>query len=293
MAGRGDRLGAQEILRDHLKPARAVGFWTEVVDRAEAAIASGAMHNFECALEFVQDCGVEFVIRVATKFPRGEDAKGRKDDAPKLARDPFDDPEPALIVRDRLTPTHRALLNKFSVLREHLLVVTKHFEDQYSLLNERDFEALAICMHDAEVLGFYNGGTEAGASQRHKHLQVVTLPLSPRHSIPMDALLGNRDALPFRHAVARLEAGQVSRPDAMAATYRELREGVGLTGTQPYNLLVTHEWMLCVPRSRDKFEGVSINSLAFAGSFFVRDAAHAAAICAAKPMSVLKSVAMP
>ncbi len=273
-------------------PLSTVGFWTEVVDRAEAALDAGVMHSFECALEFVQDAGVEFVIRVATKFPRGEGAKGRTGDAPRLPSDPFENPEPGLIVRD-LTPTHRALLNKFSVLREHLLVVTKHFEDQYSLLNERDFEALAMCMEDAEVLGFYNGGTEAGASQRHKHLQVVTLPLSPRHSVPMDALLAGKDALPFRHAFARLDAGQIGRPAAMAATYRDLRAAAGLEDSRPYNLLVTHEWMLCVPRARDKFEGVSINSLAFAGSFFVRDAAHAAVICAAKPMSVLKSVAMP
>src|SRR5205814_5139886 len=179
------------------------------------ALASGAMHSFECALEFVEDCGVEFVLRVATKFPGGENAKGRTAEAPKLPADPFDDPEPALIVRD-LTPTHRALLNKFSVLREHLLVVTRDYEDQRELLGERDFEALAICMQDAEVLGFYNGGTEAGASQSHKHLQLVTLPLSPRHSVPMDVLLGGQtDRLAYRHALARLQPDQVSRPAEM------------------------------------------------------------------------------
>jgi len=272
---------------------KAVGFWTQVVDRADAALASGAMHSFECALEFVEDCGVEFVLRVATRFPGGENAKGRTAEAPQLPGDPFADPEPALVVRS-LTPTHRALLNKFSVLREHLLVVTKEYEDQRELLNLRDFEALALCMADAEVLAFYNGGTEAGASQSHKHLQVVTLPLSPRHSVPMDALLSEKsDALPFRHAAARLPAGHVSRPEAMLETYRELHGRAGLRKPQPYNLLVTHEFMLVVPRARDRFEGISINSLAFAGSFFVRDAKHAHTIAAAKPMSVLKSVAMP
>jgi ATP adenylyltransferase len=274
-------------------PPRAVGFWADVVDRADAALASGAMHSFECALEFVEDCGVEFVLRVATKFPKGENAAGRTAQAPELPRDPFDDPERALIVRD-LTSTHRALLNKFSVLREHLLIVTKKYEDQREPLNERDFEALAVCMADAEVLAFYNGGTEAGASQSHKHLQVVTLPLSPRHSIPMDALLSaKKDALPFRHAAARLEAGQVSRPASMVELYRDLHRRAGLEATKPYNLLVTHEFMLVVPRARDRFEGISINSLAFAGSFFARDARHAHAIAAARPMSVLKSVAMP
>jgi ATP adenylyltransferase len=252
------------------------------------------MHSFECALEFVQDAGVEFVLRVATKFPKGETAAGRTGAAPKLPHDPFENPEPALVVRDQLTPTHRALLNKFSVLREHLLVTTREFEEQRELLNARDFEALAICMEEAEVLAFYNGGTEAGASQRHKHLQVVTLPLSPRHSVPMDTLLaGGADRLPFRHAFARLQPGQVSNPEAMLETCRGLHRDAGLRHPQPYSFLVTHEWMLVVPRSRDRYEDISINSLAFAGSFFVRDARHAHTIAAAGPMAVLKSVCLP
>ena len=251
------------------------------------------MHSFECALEYVEDAGAEFVLRIATKFPRGETAAGRSAEAPRLPADPFAEPEPALIVRD-LTPTHRALLNKFSVLREHLLVATRQFEDQRELLNERDFEALAICMHEAEVLAFYNGGTEAGASQPHKHLQIVTLPLSPRHSVPMDVLLAQpQPPLGFRHAFTRLDEGRTSRPEAMLQSYRELHRAAGLHAPQPYNMLVTHEWMLVVPRSRDRFEGISINSLAFAGSFFVRDAKHGHAIAAAGPMSVLRSVAMP
>src|SRR6478735_679388 len=101
-------------------------FWAEVVDRSDAALASGAMHSFECALEFVQDAGMEFVIRVATKFPPGETAKGRGGEAPKLPANPFLHPEPALVVCE-IHGTHRALLNKFSVLREHLLIVTKEF----------------------------------------------------------------------------------------------------------------------------------------------------------------------
>ena len=274
-------------------PPPPAGFWTEVVDRADAALASGAMHSFECALEFAQDAGVEFVIRVATRYPQGENAAGRTGAAPALTRNPFAAPEPALVVRDRLTPTHRAILNKFSVLREHLLVVTRDDEDQRELLTERDFEALAACMEDAEVLAFYNGGAEAGASQSHKHLQVVTLPLSPRHSVPMDARLGGAERLPFRHAFARLAPGEATRPAGMLRAYTALRSEAGLEVPKPYNLLVTHEWMLVVPRSRDRCEGISINSLAFAGSFFVRDARHAHAIVAAHPMSVLASVALP
>ena len=79
----------------------------------------------------------------------------------------------------------------------------------------------------------------------------------------------------------------------MLHTYLALHRRAGLVVPSPYNLLITHEWMFVVPRSRDRFEGISINSLAFAGSYFVRDAAHAHIIVESRPMFVLRSVAMP
>jgi sulfate adenylyltransferase (ADP) / ATP adenylyltransferase len=316
MAGRGDRLGIEALLRDHLKrrartappvavndPPRtpsSVGFWATVVARAEAALAAGAMHSFECELQFLEDAGVDFVVRRATRFPRGETAAGRGQDAPRLADNPFLDPEPHLVVGP-VGDAHLALLNKFSVLREHLLLVTRQFRDQRTLLGERDFAALAECMKEAEVLAFYNGGAEAGASQAHKHLQVVTLPLSPRRSVPMSALLERQPVeLPFRHAFTRLEEGDAARPDVVFARYRALLDLAGIEAvrrdglewqSRPYSLVVTHEWMLLVPRARDRFGGISINTLAFAGSYFVRDAAQLDAIARAGPMRVLASVA--
>ena len=273
-----------------------------VVERAEAALASGAMHSFACDLEFIEDAGIEFVLRRATKLPRGETAKGRGPDAPRLRENPFADPEPDLVVGP-IGAHHLALLNKFSVVREHLLVVTRAFEEQRTLLRERDFAALVEVMKDAEVLAFYNGGREAGASQPHRHIQVVTLPLSPRRSVPMSALLEHEPvALPFRHAFSRLAEGDTSRPSVLDRKYRELLREAGVEAvpkdgvdwqSQPYSLLVTHEWMLVVPRARDRFEGISINTLAFAGSFFVRDVAQLATIASGPPMAVLRSVAVP
>lgn len=279
----------------------AVGFWATVAARAEAALAAGAMHDFECELHFVEEAGVDFVVRRATRFPHGETAAGRGRDAPKLADNPFLDPEPHLVVGP-VGDAHLALLNKFSVLRGHLLLVTRRFVDQRTLLAERDFAALSECMGEAEVLAFYNGGPEAGASQAHKHVQVVALPLSPRRSVPMSALLEHEPvALPFRHAFTRLAEGDAARPDILLARYRRL---LGLAGigavrkdglewqSQPYSLVITHEWMLLVPRAHDRFAGISINTLAFAGSFFVRDAAQLEAITRAGPMRVLASVAL-
>lgn len=273
-----------------------VDFWTLVRQRADEALASGAMHSFESEMRYLKDGGVRFVVRRATRFPPGETAAGRGPGAPALPRNPFLEPEPALVVA-QVGERHLALLNKFNVLREHLLLVTREFVDQRTLLDEGDFAALSLCMKDADVLAFYNGGPAAGASQPHKHLQLVTLPLSPRVDIPIEAALGPHGArLPFRHAFAWLAPGDSARPALLAGTYRDLLNAAGLPAarweSEPYNLVVTHRWMLLVPRTQDRFEGISINALAFAGSLFVRDERQLAALEAAGPMAALKSVTL-
>jgi len=106
--------------------------------------------------------------------PGARSASSAPTDRP--ARNPFLPYEPALFVAD-LPPHHVCLLNKFNVVDRHLLLVTRHFASQCEPLDAGDFAALAVCLAAADGLGFYNGGPEAGASQRHKHLQWI--PVSP------------------------------------------------------------------------------------------------------------------
>jgi ATP adenylyltransferase len=86
------------------------------------------------------------------------------------------------------------------------------------------------------------------------------------------------------------------------ACYRALLDAVGIGAigidgvpcqSSPYNLLVKRQWMLLVPRSAEHVEGVSVNALGFAGSLFVRDAAHMALIEGLGPMTVLQRASLP
>lgn len=214
-----------------------------------------------------------------------------------------------------LSDTHVALLNKFNVIDHHLLIVTRCFKPQEALLEFADFVALAACMAEFDGLCFYNGGAQSGASQRHKHLQIVPLPLGesgpplPIESVlrpgGMEGPIGTVPGLPFLHAFARLElAPAASRHAAHAAfdCYHALLEATGLRAigvngelhqSAPYNLLVTRRWMLLVPRYSECVEGISVNALGFAGSLFVRDAAQMDVIKRLGPMSVLQRVAVP
>jgi len=290
---------------------RAVSDW---------ALASGALVPIATETETLVDGGVEFQVRVAANLQR-KDAQTRvgagAGAGSRKRTDPFLPYEEALYVAD-VGADHVGLLNKFNVIAHHLLVVTRAFEDQRDLITRADFAALWMCLRKVDGLGFYNGGEEAGASQPHKHLQLVMLPLAdsgPR--IPMepaldqalakgsatDGITASR-ALGFPHSLVRLEGGALDPGADLGGVAQGLYErylallahaGLGVRARQkrqtaPYNLLVTRRWMLLVPRVVEHFEGVSINGLAFAGSLFVRDRAQLRTLRRVGPMHALGAV---
>jgi ATP adenylyltransferase len=250
---------------------------------ASLALASGALEPIHTETEVIEDGGVQFAVRVVSSLRRKDAAARRQVD------DPLGDYDPELFVGD-LSPTHYALLNKFPVMPGHLLIVVRHYEPQDARLTVGDFEALAQCMDKSERLGFYNAGREAGASQHRKHLQVIALPLAPEVplAVPIEPLLDAAPGLPFPHAL-----GRIARFDAVALhdLYRRLLGSAGASGAAPYNLLLTHRWMLIVPRAREHFDSISVNALGFAGSLLVRDRAQLERVRAAGPMNVLRAVA--
>jgi ATP adenylyltransferase len=259
-----------------------VTIWERVRERSAAAHASGAMYRIESEPFFVEDGGVEFVVRRAVDYQRQLAIQPRS-----RPGNPFADPEPELLIGD-VGPAHRAMLNKYHVIENHLLVVTREFVDQEVLLDLADFEALVACLPPGQrSIAFYNGGRDSGASQPHKHLQVVTLPLSPHLPIPMaPRLVPDPPDLPFPHAFARLDNVDPAR---LHACYRDLHSQV-VRPAQSYNMVIGPGWMLVVPRVRDRFEGVPINSIAFTGALFVRDERELEAVRAKGPFEILAHV---
>lgn len=286
--------------------------WPAVHERARRALARGALEPIATDSVTRLDAGVAFELRVVSSLGRKDEDRRRASSSGARAN-PFLPYDPELYVAD-VSDTHVCLLNKFNVIAHHLLVVTRAFEHQETLLDACDLAALAACIAERPALGFYNGGEVAGASQTHKHLQVVPLPLAAAGpAVPIAALLPEGapgairpvPGLPFRHAYARLEPGTLDRPAQSArllqGLYRRLLEAAGIAAVRvdgrerqgaPYNLLLTREWMLVVPRSRERFETVSINALGFAGSLFLRNREELRRVEQCGPMAVLRSVAV-
>jgi sulfate adenylyltransferase (ADP) / ATP adenylyltransferase len=294
--------------------------WGKILAQTQHGLGCGALQPIPTEYELVPDTGVAFQVRVVTNLERKQAAKKQQQQQTRnLGQEfnPFLPYEPDLFVAD-LTPTHLGLLNKFNVVDHHLLIVTRAFEHQDTLLTVADFAALWLCLGEYPSLGFYNGGTLAGASQRHKHLQVVPLPFLPEGPVlPIAPLIetavwtgefGQISQFPFLHGLARLDPNW---PLDLAAQhlqkrYLDLLQQLGNVLLQPpisalnpnldllapysYNLLATRDWLLIVPRAQEKVMGISINSLGFAGALLVKNHEQLEQLKTLQPLTLLGKV---
>jgi len=291
--------------------------WKKILTKTEDSLKTGAQLPIPTAYEFIEDAGIRFFVRILTGLQQKDEDRRKRQESSSSGKtiNPFLPYEKALYVAD-ISDTHVALLNKFNVVENHLLIITRQFEDQETLLTLRDFEALWICMAEYNALGFYNGGEAAGASQPHKHLQMAPLPLAPEGpGIPLGPLFEGSglkgspetiNGLPFLNGFVRLENNGIDSPIDAARNsfvlYGNMLSHLGMetpvaNGTKlqsnPYCLLITREWMFLVPRSREFFNSISINSLGFAGALLVRNGEQMNVLKKLGPMTALKSVTLP
>ena len=287
--------------------------WTKVTERTAHALHCGALWPLPTDYEFLEQQGTHFLVRILANLVRKDEAKQKQGQQTTAGTqpNPFLPYEEDLFVTD-VSDTHICLLNKFNVIEHHLLIVTRTFAEQESALNMADFEALWACMREFESLAFYNAGPVAGASQRHKHLQMIPLPLAvhgPR--IPVEPVLAaaaygdasSTAALPFLHRLSRLDL-HPTQSSATAARIllehyqtmlhtMELNSISATANPGAYNLLVTRQWMLLVPRIQECFQGISMNALGFAGALLVRNRQQLQILKTHGPLTALASVALP
>ena len=95
--------------------------------------------------------------------------------------DPFNPPFPSnYVIEDNFFNfnTHRLFFNKFPIMDEHILLVTRDFISQYTHLTINEFRSIILLINTMNGIVFFNGGKNTGASQPRKHLQCI-----PRESM--------------------------------------------------------------------------------------------------------------
>lgn len=305
-------------------PWQTGSLWPRLKAQSARGLRTGALKSIETTAEYLESAGMRFVVRILANLSRKE--KARKQQGKTIPANPFLPYEADLYVTD-ISETHLCLLNKFNVVDHHFLIVTREYEPQENWLTLADFEALVRCLAEVEGLAFFNGGTTAGSSQPHKHLQVVPdvreqVDFSMAAAITAvefeqtagEPRIGTSSLLPFRHAMTQFTSDVRPSPtksfrqqtdEALNAavqlyltSYHRLLSAVGISSanswqgpqTAAYNLLCTRQWMMVVPRSQEKHLGISVNSLGFAGSLLVKDEETLARLKAVGPLNLLQAV---
>lgn len=245
---------------------RAERFWQAALLRSEQALAGGTLVPLSTELVDAQALHPFVLRRLISRTPRHLRAGGPRPN-------PFLPWEPQLQV-DLLGTSHVLLLNKFPVQPGHVLVITQHWQPQCGWLRPEDWQAVDHVAADTAGLWFFNSCTAAGASQPHRHLQLL-----PRHpgaqSCPLAAnlhaqLAGEQTSWPWRYRLSRRQPG--AGPAALEQLYWTHASQLGLGDPRhdsqprhPYNLLFDDDWFLTVRREREHCAGFSVNALGFAG----------------------------
>lgn len=203
----------------------------------------------------------------------------------------------------RLGPEHVVILNKFPVQRGHLLLITQQWQPQAGWLSTADWQALAAVEADSSGLWFFNSCAAAGASQPHRHLQL--LPRSPGEaSCPLaeccrQQLQGTAPPWPWAYQLSRREAAGTPEAGAeLERLYREHAAALELGDPRqhpvpqhPYNLLFERDWLLTIRRTREHWAGFSINALGFAGYVLITEHSDQAWLEQQGPLALLQAVA--
>lgn len=180
-----------------------------------------------------------------------------------------------------INQTHLLIINKFSVFRPQLLLLTcDSYRRQHEPLAVEDFAAIYSVMSSSKThhLVIYNCGPIAGASRNHKHVQILP---RPAHLFPDDPNF-DPEVIPFQYVLRCLRDLNFENPDCsskLPEIYHELlaeaKEGLKSLGTNndgyfPHNVALVREWMIVIPRRSNNFEDITANAAGMMGSVWLK-----------------------
>ena len=273
---------------------RAERHWQRAREVSEQARRGGALVPLDTRVLALP--GVEpFVVRqLLSSAPRHLRQGGPRPN-PFL---PWDRP----LQVELIEPGHVLLLNKYPVQEAHLLVITRDWRPQGGWIDISDWQAVVQVSQDTGGLWFFNSGARSGASQPHRHLQLLprrqgepSCPLAPRF---LAQLAGAEAAWNWAYRLSR-RTDPCGGSD-LAALYGAHALALGLGDPRldgeprhPYNLLFDDQWFLTVRRIREHGAGFSVNALGFAGFLLSTEGSDTGWLEAHGPWSLLEHVAAP
>ena len=203
----------------------------------------------------------------------------------------------------RINDSHVVILNKFPVQVAHMLLITQAWQPQTGWLSIDDWRALALVDQTTTGLWFFNSGPDAGASQPHRHLQLIPRTAGELICARQDWFRGCAEGRattgddPLLRSCRVAPISSTLTGEMLHQRYLSLAGELGLghpsNDGQPrraYNLLLSRQWMALVRRRREGIRGFSVNALGFAGSFLSTEASDREWIERSGPEALLHAV---
>jgi ATP adenylyltransferase len=271
--------------RDHL--------WERALVCTEHALRSGAIVPLATTLEDLPgEDGTTFELRhLAGATPKHLQQAGPKPN-------PFRPWDQRLEV-EQIGDDHVVILNKYPVQIGHMLLITRDWAPQNGWLNASDWSALTSVDRNTTGLWFFNSNPNAGASQPHRHLQLLPRHdgerVCPREEWFLRFCYGD-DQNRLRQFI-RVERLVEFNASILQATYERLCKNLSLGSPSndalprfAYNILLTRSWMAVIRRKREGVHGFSVNALGFAGCLLSTDGSDLSWLKEAGPDELLRAV---
>ncbi|PVF97901.1 hypothetical protein CPB86DRAFT_686302, partial [Serendipita vermifera] len=176
-----------------LSPLQIIDSLEQTIEKAKA---TGDLKMYESQVSTAEERGVQYEIRLCPALQQKEEARVPKSNiAPDPShvskvvetifhKDPFLPPFNSLLIGEMNDDLEEGgvgyytLLNKYAVVPGHFLLVTRVYESQSQPLTPSQLVhtyllLLAAKARNKQYFAFFNCGVLSGASQPHKHIQII------------------------------------------------------------------------------------------------------------------------
>ena len=181
---------------------------------------------------------------------------------------------------DKIGSTHQLILNKYPVQKGHILLITNTWKPQNGWLDINDWLAIQNVNNDTSGLWFFNSSPIAGASQPHRHFQLLRRAYGnvscPREQWFIDLDINKDFNSKLKKNIVVSQFNFLENTSNIYNLYLKLSKKVGLGDPindqkpkHPYNILITNSWIALIKRKYDNIHGFSINGLGFAGYLLI------------------------
>ncbi|KAI8215841.1 Diadenosine 5',5'''-P1,P4-tetraphosphate phosphorylase 2 [Colletotrichum sp. SAR 10_86] len=261
------------------------------------------------------DTDMQFQLRFSPALANKPTAPRSQTDQPRKPFDPFENPENGpLFIAAIPSSGHNLVLNKFAIVPEHFILATKDYKLQTHLLEPNDLAATYACIEayrqhgDNELYAFFNSGQHSGASQPHRHIQLLPvaqmkdgLPEGSRWDVLAKQLVQPQlMGIPFTTFGEKIHGGMTpnelhavyvslfrSAVDAVEAHVGKLDDSGNGEARISYNLAMTSNSLVVMPRLAEghtieengrSVGKLSLNGTVLAGTALVKSEAEWSAL---------------